>query len=71
MKPMQIKGLCENCGFTYEGTIESRDGSFVDIKCPNCHEVTHNFDENRAVDELNKAEGNKIDYKASVFEIVQ
>ncbi len=68
---MEIKGLCENCGFAYMGSVSLKDGSFVDIKCPSCHKLTYNFDAAPAVDELNKAEGRTLDYKESVFEAVQ
>jgi len=67
----RIKGLCENCGFAYIGTIRLKDGVFPDIKCPNCHKMTQNFDEARAVDELNKVEGNTLGYKESVFKTVE
>jgi hypothetical protein len=66
----QIKGSCEHCGFAYTGTVSLKDGAFAEIKCPNCHQVTHNFDEAVVVAELDKKEGNALDYKQSVIEMV-
>jgi len=66
----RIKGLCENCGFAYAGNVRCEDWAKNDIKCPNCQQVTSNNDEATAVDQINKAEGNKFDYKESVIETV-
>ncbi len=70
MKTWNIKGVCENCGFAYMGTISSKDTSFPVIKCPGCHKETVNFDEAYIVDRLNKNEHSAIDYNKSVIEIV-
>ena len=64
-------GLCENCGFAYKGTISSEETSFPNIKCPNCHKETSNFDEEYAVNKLNEEEGSIPDYKESNFELVK
>ena len=53
MNTWSIKGLCENCGFAYQGIIDSENGSFPKIKCPACHKETSNFDESSAIDKLN------------------
>jgi hypothetical protein len=70
MTSWKIKGQCENCGFAYKGPLSSKSTSFPSIKCPNCHKETFNFDEDYAVDRLNKEEGSIPDYKESTFEIV-
>ena len=68
---MSIKGSCESCGFAYKGTISvGKDGEFPSIKCPNCREETHNFDEAGIVDANDKVENYNLDYKESVFESV-
>lgn len=56
------------CGFAYKGIIPNNNGSFATIKCPNCGQETHNFDESYAVDELDKAENITLDYQESEFE---
>lgn len=66
-----IKGSCENCGFAYKGTIPSIEGSFAEIKCPKCGKHTQNFDEASAIDDLEKAEGYKLDYQESQFEVIK
>jgi hypothetical protein len=72
MKTADIKGSCEHCGFAYKGTISlGTDGAFPDIKCPNCHEETQNFDEDSIIDENDKTEHYNLDYKESVFETVE
>jgi hypothetical protein len=69
MRTWKIKGSCENCGFAYKGTISAEGASFPDIKCPNCHKVTQNFDEAVEVDRFDKEEGSALDYKESVFKV--
>lgn len=70
-KTLRAKGTCENCGFAYMGTVRTPDGVIPEIKCPNCHQVTNNNDEAYAVDALDKAEGARIDYKASKLEVAK
>jgi hypothetical protein len=70
-KTMNLKGVCENCGFAYMGTVISTDGAIPEIKCPSCHKVTDNNDEAYAVDALNRAEGDTPDYKASELELAK
>lgn len=69
MNTWNIKGLCENCGLAYMVAINSKDGSFPDIQCPQCHNATFNFDKDFKVDELNKEEGSMPDYNESISEI--
>ena len=57
MNTWYIKGLCEECGFAYKGTISSKDTSFPEIRCQNCHHETINFDESYVIDKNNKDEG--------------
>ncbi len=71
MNTWSIKGLCENCGFAYQGIIDSENGSFPKIKCPACHKETSNFDERSAVDKLNAEESSVPDYKESVLEVIE
>lgn len=59
-----IKGMCENCGFTYQGEISV---PFTGIACPNCGKETNNFDSVAAVDALNKDEGTVLDYTPSIL----
>lgn len=67
----EIKGLCENCGFTHEGTLVGKDGHFPNIKCPKCGKETLNFDERDAVDALNKDEGIELTYtKVEKYEVI-
>jgi hypothetical protein len=54
MKTELIKGMCEFCGFEYEGQITS---PFPALTCPKCHHETYNFDSAKDVDAANKAEG--------------
>ena len=70
MNTWKIKGMCEYCGFAFKGTISSDETYFPAIKCPNCHKETQNFDEDYAIDALNKVEGTHLDYKESELEIV-
>ena len=71
MNTWKIKGSCENCGFAYKGTISSKETFFPEIKCPNCHKATQNFDEEYAINHLEKVEGYALNYKESKFEIVK
>ena len=57
MKTELIKGMCETCGFEYEGQITSPFPPFPALTCPKCHHETHNFDSANEVDAANKAEG--------------
>lgn len=54
-KLYHIKGICENCGYHYEGKANLEKP----IKCPKCKEETNNNDEADAVNDLNIAEGYK------------
>lgn len=65
-----IKGMCENCAFRYKGTVQLIDGVFPSIKCPRCHQETHNFDDEKAVDAQDKYEGRTAYYQESVFEVM-
>jgi len=68
MKNEVIKGSCEHCGFAYKGIIiPGADGDFPNIKCPNCHQETHNFDEASIVDERDKVEHYDLDYKENLY----
>lgn len=68
---VEIKGSCENCGFAYKGLVETDKGVFRRIKCPSCKEETMNFDDSKAIAELDKAEGLEgIAYKQSTFEYI-
>lgn len=59
----KVKGMCESCGFAYKGNLAV---PYPEIKCPKCGEVTCNFDEANAVDEVNRANSHEaIDYKES------
>lgn len=70
MNTWTIKGQCEYCGFAFKGTISSKETFFPAIKCPTCHEETQNFDENHAINAINKYEGTILDYKESQLEVV-
>lgn len=53
-----IKGLCENCGFAYEGDVRMKEGKYFPlIKCPTCNKETQNFDNAADVEAQMKAEG--------------
>lgn len=64
----QIKGMCEHCGFSYQGQVPS---PFPTIKCPRCGKETNNFDSASSVDRQNKAEGFVNEYIESKLEIIE
>jgi Zn finger protein HypA/HybF involved in hydrogenase expression len=65
MKTELIKGMCETCGFEYQGQVIS--SPFPAIICPQCKHETHNFDSAEEVDAANKAEGIFPTYKVVDF----
>lgn len=67
MNTWNIKGLCENCGLAYKGSISSESEVFPTVSCSQCKKQTENFDEESVVDELNKYEGSTPDYKTSTL----
>lgn len=67
MKKELIKGQCEECGFAFVGEIGLTDGAFNPVICPNCGHETENFDSAGEVDERNKSEKTKMDYKKVTF----
>jgi len=71
MNTWKIKGVCQSCGFAFMGIISSNETYFPIVKCPNCHAETQNFDEEYAINALNKVEGTVLDYKESVLETVE
>lgn len=71
MHTWSIKGLCENCGFAYQGDIYSMTKSFPHVQCPGCKNQTENFEEEQVVDELNKYEHSVPDYKAFILKNIQ
>ena len=70
MNEYEIKGMCEWCGFAYQGKPKGNDGVFDQVVCPSCGLNSQNFDQSYAVDELNKADGNDIDYQESELDII-
>ncbi len=60
MKEEKIKGMCENCGHAFVGTVKLENGGFPVFNCPKCGEETQNFDSAYEVDRLNKADGHEI-----------
>ena len=53
----QIKGICEHCGYAYEGSVVLQDGVLPIVKCPKCKEDTFNNDRAEEVNKLNEADG--------------
>jgi hypothetical protein len=71
MASWKIKGSCEHCGLAYKGVISSANDLCPRIQCPDCHKETQNFDDEKSVDESDKAEGYACEYKECEFEIVR
>ena len=59
MKTEIVKGICEYCGFAYQGKVNS---PYPAIACPQCKRGTQNFDDAHSVDERNKEEDTIPDY---------
>jgi hypothetical protein len=71
MNTWSVKGLCESCGFAYQGIIDSENGSFPKVKCPACHKETSNFDESSVVDKRNSEESSTPNYQESTLEVIK
>lgn len=61
MKIQNIKGMCENCGFHYQGDVEMvEDKYFPVVKCAKCKQETSNFDDAETVGNNDASEGGEM-----------